>query len=554
VQPVTVFLVAVACLLVAGSAVRPLAAWTRLPEALLLVLFGVVLRASGLATDATIAALAPFFAALALIIVLFEAGRGLSFGAGGEVVRRARLMVLGGAGLSLPLVVLFSMALYGLNLLPVWSWTHALMLASLVLATAPEVSVPALRAVGVKGAAIETLEREAAITGALAIAATAVCIDLLSTQVGEGQALAAIAAGFGLGLAFGSFAGLLWIAAVRRVGPRREVYPYTLAGTIALYVVTEALGGIGALAVLVLGAVVGNARALVAVLFRPRGVQEEQAVELEAAADFRAALDDHARTVEIVRVLLFVFIGLGLGSPPGLLAMGIVLGLILAVTRMLAARLVLRGLDDAARTPLAVAWPRGMVVAGLAALPHTAAVPGTESLTTLVFAAVFTSCAAFAVAVRHGSSGASDIVKETGPKEHVNEAPPPAPVSYRRVERTEIRAPSVDEVLAPVVTAPSRRERTEIRAPSVDEVLAPVAVARPPVEVQRSVARVVRDPTEMVPAVIPEEVQAAGEELRGAIEEVAAEPPLLVEEAGPAGQVRKTMLQGSGVLEAEKDG
>ena len=64
----------------------------------------------------------------------------------------------------------------------------------------------------------------------------------------------------------------------------------------------------------------------------------------------------------------------------------------------------------------------------------------------------------------------------------------------------------------------------------------------------------VRDPTETVPAVISEEVQAAGEELRGAIDAVAGEPPLLVEEAGPPGQVRKTMLQGSGGLEAEKDG
>jgi NhaP-type Na+/H+ or K+/H+ antiporter len=546
VQPVTVFLVAVACLLVAGSAVRPLAAWTRLPEALLLALFGVVLRVSGLATEATIAALAPSFAALALIIVLFEAGRGLHFGAGGEVVRRARLMVLAGAGLSVPLVALFSMALYGLDLLPVWSWTHALMLASLVLATAPEVSVPALRAVGVGREATETLEREAAITGALAIAATAVCIDLLSAKVAEGQALAAIAAGFGLGLAFGSFAGLLWIAAVRRVGPRREAYPYTLAGMIALYVVTEALGGIGALAVLVLGAVVGNAEALVAVLFRPRGTQEEQAVELEAAADFRAALDDHARTVEIVRVLLFVFIGLGLGSPPGLMAMGIALGLILAVTRMLAARLVLRGLDDAARSPLAVGWPRGMVVAGLAALPHTAAVPGTASLTTLVFSAVFTSCAAFAIAVRHGTTQvAPDRVEETGPKV---QASPPG--QYRRIERTEIRAPSVDEVLAPVVTAPSRRERTEIRAPSVEEVLAPLAATEVRAEVQRSVARVVRDPTELAP--VDPAVQHAGEELRGAAlaaepaGEPVGEPPLLESEARPEGQVAKTLAEWAG--------
>ncbi len=66
-------------------------------------------------------------------------------------------------------------------------------------------------------------------TGALAIAATAFCIDLLSLRVPVGKAYAAIAAGFGLALAFGAFAGLLWISAIRRVGPGRGVYPYTLA-------------------------------------------------------------------------------------------------------------------------------------------------------------------------------------------------------------------------------------------------------------------------------------------------------------------------------------
>ena len=80
---------------------------------------------------------------------------------------------------------------------------------------------------------------------------------------------------------------MLWITAIRRVGPGRGVYPYTLAAILALYVVTDTLGGIGALAVLVFGAVVSNAGPLVAQLFRPRGTVVEAADE-----DFRAALDD----------------------------------------------------------------------------------------------------------------------------------------------------------------------------------------------------------------------------------------------------------------------
>lgn len=533
-EPVTVFLVAVACLLVGGAAAGPLAARTGIPEAVWLVGLGALMRISGAASPEAIAALAPFFGALALIMVLFEAGRDLRFGSGGEVARRARWLASLGALLALPAVAVFSQALSGLNLLPTWSWTHALMLGALMLCTAPEVFTPALRLKGVPPAVLATLEREAALTGALAIAATATCIDLLSLHVGEGEAAATIAAGFGLGLAFGAFAGLLWIAAVRRLGPTRGVYPYTLAGLVALHVVTGALGGIGALAVLVFGAIVANAGTLVAVLFRPRGEVVSGDAEGE---DFAAALSDHSRTVEIVRVLLFTFIGLGLGPAGGLLAMGVVLGLLLAVIRLFVARVTCRGLPERDLAAVGAAWPRGMVVAGLAALPHAAAVPGTQGLTTLVFAAVATSCVAFALGLRHLDTVSKGVAGGTGAKEQVKEAPrlaekvegraaevqAPAP---RPAERTEIRAPAGEEpVLAPpvapvdvpadapvvapvevpVAPAPRRTaERTEIRVPTVEEVLAPTIGARSSERTAirgsgggpRTGARVVRDPAE----------------------------------------------------------
>ena len=453
--PVTVFLVAIACLLIAAAAVRPLALRSGVPEAVWLILLGVGLRATGLVSTATIAALAPFFAAIALIMVLFEAGRDMVFGAAGEQVGRARKLALVGAALVVPLVALFSQALSGLQLLPpTWSWTHAFMLGALMLCTAPEVYAPTLYRRGHPGL-VATLEREAAITGALAIAATAFCIDLLSLRVPAGKAYAAIAAGFGLGLAFGAFAGLLWITAIRRVGPGRGVYPYTLAAILALYVITDTLGGIGALAVRVFGAVVSNAGPLVAQLFRPRGTIVEAADE-----DFRAALDDHGRTVEITRVLLFTFLGLGLGPPWGLVAMGIVLGLLLVVLRLLAARLVLRGVDDRTFSTLALGWPRGMLVAGLAALPHAAAVPGTESLTTLVFAAVATTCVAFAVAVSPLGHAhlAEDRSEGAGPKGQGPGDMSPGAGTAGTAVRAQAPAPTVDEVLGRAAVAVSGGE------------------------------------------------------------------------------------------------
>lgn len=449
-DPVIVFLLAVACLLVAGAATRPLFERSGVPEALWLVGLGVALRTTGLVPAATVAALAPFFAALALVIVLFEAGRSLRVGAPREEAGRSLRLALAGAAATVPLVALCSMALHGLELLPIWSWTHALMLGALLTCTAPEVFTPSLRAAGVDPAATRVLGRESAITGALAIAGTALCIDLLSLQVAEGGALAAIAAGFGLGLSFGSFAGLLWISAVRLLAEGRRIYPYTLAGVIALYVFTEALGGIGALAVLVFGAIVANAGALVELLYRPR---DAEAAPAPRSDEFAAALDEHANTVAIFRVLMFAFIGLGLGPPWGLLVMGVALGLLLVVARLAASRAAVGGLDERAAAALAGSGPRGMAAAALAALPWAAAVPGTQSLTTLVFAATVTTCAAFAAGIRGGQRAAAwavrprGVAEETGPAETAGGEPtrPEGHVTNARVYEASEPPPLLED-------------------------------------------------------------------------------------------------------------
>ncbi len=159
---------------------------------------------------------------------------------------------------------------------------------------------------------------------------------------------------------------------------------------------TDTLGGIGALAVLVFGAVVSNAGPLVGALFRPRGGTVVEAADRGLPRRARRP----RRTVEITRVLLFTYLGMNLRPPWGLLAMGIVLGLLLVVLRLLAARLVLRGVDERRSRR----WPSALAARDAGRRPGGAAparprCPGTESLTTLVFAAVATTCVAFGVAV-----------------------------------------------------------------------------------------------------------------------------------------------------------
>jgi cell volume regulation protein A len=398
-DPVAVFLLVVAGLLVVGALGEQVFARTGVPAVIWLILLGVCVRVAGIVPGPVIAGLAPFFAGLALVLILFDAGRHLTGEADAELPaadrRRALLLALLTAALTLPLAALLSMALYGLGVLPVWSWTHALMLGALLGAGAGEVFLPSLRAAGLPAATTALLRRESAVTKAIAVAGTVLFLDLLSPRVAVGGAGLALAAGFGFALAFGSVAGVFWIAALQRLAGNARSYLYTLAAMIALYVLSESAGGSGPLSVLVFGATLGNAEPLLALL-RRRG----DPGDAHAAAVVHTALRDHDATIQFVRTLVFMMVGLMLAPPWGPLVMGVALGFLLLVVRLLVVRFVFAGQAHEERAPVGLCAPRGMATVALATLSLAHAVPGSDAMLTLVFSAVTTSVLLFTLGVR----------------------------------------------------------------------------------------------------------------------------------------------------------
>ena len=135
-DPVTIFLLVVAGLLVVGTLGERIFLRTGVPAVIWLIALGLLVRAVGIVPAAVVTGLAPFFAALALVIILFDAGIHLSGAdaaapADSADLRRAQLLGYAGFAATATVVALFSMALYGLDILPTWGWTHAFMLGSL---------------------------------------------------------------------------------------------------------------------------------------------------------------------------------------------------------------------------------------------------------------------------------------------------------------------------------------------------------------------------------------------------------------------------------------
>lgn len=494
-DPVTVFLLVVAGLLVVGTLGERVFVRTGVPAVIWLIALGVLVRVTGIVPAAIVTGLAPYFAALALVIILFDAGTQLS--RAGEAVpapadlRRAQLLGFAGFAITVVFAALFSQALYGLDILPTWSWAHAFMLGSLLACGASEVFLPSLAAAGVRAEIGALLRRESAITKALAVAGVVVCLDLLSPQVAIGGAGLAMLAGFGFALAFGSVAGIAWIVALQRLAgdPRASLpeaarqdrdtrnYGFTLAVMLVLYVLTEAAGGAGPLAVLVFGVTLGNADPLLRLL--RRGPADDAATTPDATTEVvRAALGGHQRTIAFIRTLVFTMVGLSLAGPPwGPLVMGVVLGVLLLVCRLAVARFTLAGLEHAERSIIAASAPRGMATVALATLPLAHAVPGAAAMLTLVFAAVTTSIVLFTVGLRQLQASAARLASRPVAAPLVRPVGP----SLGSLVAAEVAAGYPANYAVPAAVA--ALSATDIRAPTLrapDELSGPSPRAAPP--------------------------------------------------------------------------
>lgn len=478
-DPVTVFMLMVSGLLVVGTVGEQIFARTGVPAVIWLILLGVFVRIAGVVPDSVVTMLAPYFAALALVLILFDAGRHLSVGTGDPSLtptlrRKALVLALAGVIGTTLLVALLSMGLYGLNVLPQWGWTHAFMLGSLMSAGAGEVFMPTLQTGGSGSWVLALLRREAAITKALAVVGTVLFIDLLSPRIAGGVGLGwAMGAGFGFALLFGIGAGITWVFLLQWLAGNPRSYMFTLSAMFVLYVLSEVAGGSGPLSVLVFGLVIGNAEGVLALMMRRRG-EETPAV----ASEIPAALADHEGTIQFVRTLVFAMVGLLLMQPSGpdskvpigALVFGVAVGFIPVLVRLLAVRFVLSSSGHAERTEVGYCAPRGMATVALATLALAHGVPGNAAMLTLVLSAVTTSVVVFTISMRHARTevATGELAEQPAARPIVMRAPGAAFVS-----QIDVRAP----------TLPERREDIVEAAKASAAPVAPVAAPPKPATV-----------------------------------------------------------------------
>lgn len=422
---VSLLLLCVAGTLLLGALGEVVFQRTNIPDVVWLILAGILIGpVTGLVTRELLNQIAPYFAAITLVIVLFEGGSALKIGELSRVAPRSTLLAVLSFLFSAVLIAILSMLAQLIGLFPQeWSWLHGSMLGAILGGSSSIIIMPAMAQARVEPRVGNLVSLESALTDAFCVVGTSAIIDLLLRSEGAAAPLVVLARSFGIGLAVGLVAGLSWILFLRVLHSNEHAYPVTLAGLLILYVAVHRLGGSAAFAILTVAVLLGNAPELSIKL----GFREP----LELDTSVRGF---HRQMTFIIKSFFFVFIGAMLGPPWSLILLGAVFGVGLFAARVpsVHAALVGSGMTSAEKSLIAVALPRGMAAGVLATLPASAGVPGTESLPVVVFACVFSTILIFAF----GFPGARRRLATAGQ---------PAPA-----------APVVPAVLAAVLEAPAR--------------------------------------------------------------------------------------------------
>jgi cell volume regulation protein A len=331
---------------------------TSIPDAIFLLLLGVMLGPIfQLFAQEELIAITPYFAALALIIILFDAGLNMNIREAIASSPRAAVMAVLGWGLNV-------FATAGLcKLLLGWRFLDGLLLGSIVGGGSSLIVVALIRKLKVGEKIETTLSIESVLTDVFCtIGAFTVINILLSGEVSIGSALGSVGVAFGVGSLVGLGFGITWLIIMEKLKGKPNAYMLTLAMLLLTYVAATSLGGNGALSALFFGLIIGNSRPI-GRLFKFRTT---------------VSIDDKVRNFHcqisfLIRDFFFVFTGLLFSFSS---FMSVFFGLFLTLTYlgirfiMVKTATVKSELHDY-ETLMTVMFPRGLAAAVLASLPLT---------------------------------------------------------------------------------------------------------------------------------------------------------------------------------------
>ena len=376
IAPAHVILLAAGVVIFLGVAGEAFFKKTGIPDVAFLMVLGVIIGpVLGIIQPEAVIQVVPYFAALALIIIMFDGGLNLDIK---HVIKTAHFsFTLAILGFVLSVVIISVATHYALG----WAWLESILLASIVGGSSSAIVFGLVRNIKISEETKSMLSFESALTDILAtiiafILFEAVLLGYFDLQTLEETLGRAIVVGLVLG--FG--VGIPWMYVSTKLGNAQHAYMLTLAILFVLFFLANSFGESGALTALVFGLMLGNKNHLAKILrFKlPR-------IEVDDPT--------HNQLTFLVRSFFFVFVGLMASfGRIEYIVFGILITVAVYFGRTFVGKITLTKrfsrLDRAVTNSMI---PRGLAAAVLATYPVTMGLENAEAYTEIIFFIILSS-------------------------------------------------------------------------------------------------------------------------------------------------------------------
>ena len=349
---------------------------TGIPDVAFLMILGVVIGPLlGVISHEVVIAIVPYFAAVALIIIMFDGGRSLDLRSMARTAHFAFGLAIAGFAASLAAVAAITHLWIG------WPLLDSVLLGSIVGGSSSAIVFGLVRNIRLSESAKSMLSFESALTDILS---TIIAFIMFQAVLAGGLSVAVLSETIGtavvVGLVLGLGVGIPWMYVTTKLANAQHAYMLTLGMLFVLFFVANVFGESGALTALVFGLMLGNKASLSRVFrFKVRMIERDDPT--------------HNQLAFLVRAFFFVFVGL-------LASFGDINYILLGIAATVAVFVLRLALVRAILTPkfsrldkkvTQVMIPRGLAAAVLATMPLTMGLPHGEAYPQIVFFIILAS-------------------------------------------------------------------------------------------------------------------------------------------------------------------
>jgi cell volume regulation protein A len=349
---------------------------TGIPDILFLMVLGIIIGpVLGIIQPQAVLEIVPYFAAVALIIIMFDGGLNLHIGKVLKTAHFAVILVIVGFAVSVGIVA--GLAHYGLG----WEWIDSILLGSIVGGSSSIIVFGLVKKIHISEDAKSMLSFESALTDIFAVIIAFVLFEAaLSGEFSFDTLGVTIGKAVMVGLVLGFGVGIPWMFVISKLKNAQHSYMLTIGMVFMLFFLATSFGESGALTALVFGLMLGKKTYFSRIL------------KIKFPED---TIDNslHSQVTFLVRAFFFVFVGL-LASFAQIeyVIFGVIAAIAIYIGRIIITKSVLvRGFSKLDTKVTSVMIPRGLAAAVLATFPLSMGLPNAEAYPQIIFFVVITS-------------------------------------------------------------------------------------------------------------------------------------------------------------------